>query len=287
MNVRKVVIPAAGMGSRFLPATKAQPKEMLPVIDVPVIQLVVEEAVLGGIRDIVIITGRSKRAIEDHFDRSVELENFLERKGKTKDLEAVRKISDMANIHFIRQKEPLGLGHAIYCAKDHVGNEPFVVMLGDDFYISKVPHIKQLLDTFNRLQGSVLSVKEVPRQDVTRYGIIDGKRLDEKTFLVNGIVEKPSIDKTPSNIAWMGRAVLMPEIFDFLEHTKPGVGGEIQLTDAINVMCKKHKTYAFYYEGERYDVGTKMEYLKAIVDYALMRDDLKEEFEKYLQTLKL
>jgi UTP--glucose-1-phosphate uridylyltransferase len=281
------VIPAAGMGSRFLPATKAQPKEMLPVIDVPVIQLVVEEAVLGGIRDIVIITGRSKRAIEDHFDRSVELENFLERKGKTKDLEAVRKISDMANIHFIRQKEPLGLGHAIYCAKDHVGNEPFVVMLGDDFYISKVPHIKQLLDTFNRLQGSVLSVKEVPRQDVTRYGIIDGKRLDEKTFLVNGIVEKPSIDKTPSNIAWMGRAVLMPEIFDFLEHTKPGVGGEIQLTDAINVMCKKHKTYAFYYEGERYDVGTKMEYLKAIVDYALMRDDLKEEFEKYLQTLKL
>lgn len=282
----KAVIPAAGLGTRFLPATKAQPKEMLPVIDIPVIQMVVEEAVLAGITDIIIITGRGKRAIEDHFDRSIELETFLEKKGKTADLEAVRKISDMANIQFVRQKEQLGLGHAIHCAKDLVGNEPFVVMLGDDFYMAEVPQVKQLLDAFHRLNGPILSVKDVPHEEVTRYGIIDPEKIDDKTFIVKSVTEKPSVDKSPSDIAWMGRAVLTPDIFGILENTKPGVGGEIQLTDAIKELCKTQKVYASYYEGQRYDVGTKIGYLKAIVDYALVREDLKEEFKKYLESLK-
>lgn len=283
----KAVIPAAGLGTRFLPATKAQPKEMLPIIDIPVIQMVVEEAVAAGITDIIIVTGRGKRAIEDHFDRSIELETFLEKKGKTKDLETVRRISDMANIHFVRQKEPLGLGNAIYCAKDLVGNEPFVVMLGDDIFMAKVPQVKQLLDAFHRLKGPVLSVKNVPNEKVKLYGIIDPERINDTTFRVKGVVEKPSMEDTPSNIAWMGRAVLTPEIFEIIENTKPGVGGEIQITDAIKELCKKQDVYASYYEGERYDVGTKIGYLKAVVDYALIRNDLKEEFKKYLESLDL
>jgi len=287
MKVKKAVIPAAGFGIRFLPATKAMPKEMLPIIDKPVIQFVVEEAINAGITDIIIVTGRGKRAIEDHFDFCPELERFLEKKGKIKALEEVRKISEMANIHYIRQKEPLGLGHAILCAKDHVGNEPFIVMLGDDFYVSKVSHIMQLLDAYNRLGHSVLSVKEVAKQDTSRYGIIDGQKIDEKTLLIKSIIEKPSPEKAPSNIAWMGRAILTPEIFGFLEKTKPGVGGEIQLTDAIKEMCKTNEVYAFYYEGKRYDVGTVMEYLKAIVDFGIAREDINGEFRAYLKSLKL
>jgi len=285
--IRKAVIPAAGLGTRFLPATKAMPKEMLPVIDKPVIQFVIEEAINAGITDILIITGRGKRSIEDHFDHCPELENALEKKGKNKELENLRNISEMANVHYIRQKEPLGLGHAILCAKNHIGNEPFVVMLGDDFYMSKVPHVRQLIDNYNRLGSSVLSVKEVPPKDTSRYGIIDGQKIDDKTILVKSIIEKPTPEKAPSNTAWMGRAILTPEIFGFLEKTKPGVGGEIQLTDAIKQMCKTQKVYAFYYEGKRYDVGTVMEYLKAIIEYGLTREDLSNELRAYLKSLKL
>lgn len=287
MKIKKAVIPAAGLGTRFLPATKAQPKEMLPLIDVPVIQLVVEEAVVSGIRDIIIITGRNKRAIEDHFDKSIELELLLKKRGETKVLGDLKRISDMANIHFIRQKEPLGLGHAIYCAKDHIGNDPFVVMLGDDFYISKTPHVKQLIDAFYKLGGSVIDIKRVSDKEISRYGIIDGEKINDKTFLIKNVIEKPPVNQAPSNIAFMGRAVFMPEIFSFLEKTKPGHGGEIQLTDAIKEMCKKNRMYGFLCEGKRYDVGTKIQYLKAIVDYALMRDDIKNDFIKYLKTIKV
>jgi UTP--glucose-1-phosphate uridylyltransferase len=287
MDIRKAVIPAAGLGTRFLPATKAMPKEMLPIIDKPVIQFVVEEAISAGIKDILIITGRGKRSIEDHFDRCPELEQALEKRGKKKELEGIQRISEMANIHYIRQKEPLGLGHAILCAKDHIGNEPFVVMLGDDFYMSKVPHIQQLVEAYRRLESPVLSVKEVPATEVMRYGIIDGKSIGEKTVLVKNIIEKPCPKDSPSNIAWMGRAILPPEIFGFLEKTPPGFGGEIQLTDAITMLCKAQKVYAFFYEGKRYDVGTIMEYLKAIVECGLARDDLNGEFKTYLKSLKI
>ncbi|MGC9311000.1 MAG: UTP--glucose-1-phosphate uridylyltransferase GalU [Candidatus Aenigmatarchaeota archaeon] len=287
MEVRKAVIPAAGLGTRFLPATKAMPKEMLPVIDKPVIQFVVEEAISAGIKDILTITGRGKRSIEDHFDHCPELERALEKKGKNKELENLRKISEMANVHYIRQKEPLGLGHAILCAKDHVGEEPFVVMLGDDFYMSKVPHIRQLLDAYYKLKSPILSVKEVLQKDVSRYGIIDGKKIGEKTLLVKSIVEKPDIKDAPSNTAWMGRAILTPEIFGLLKKTKPGFGGEIQLTDAIRDLCKVRDVYAFFYKGKRYDVGTVMEYLKAIIEYGLVREDINGEFKAYLKSLKI
>jgi UTP--glucose-1-phosphate uridylyltransferase len=280
MKVRKAVIPAAGLGTRFLPATKAQPKEMLPIIDKPVIQFVVEEAVASGIKDILIVTGRNKRAIEDHFDHSFELVEFLRKKGKTDLVRKLEEISNLADIHFIRQKEPLGLGHAVLCARDHVGESPFVVMLGDDFYISRVPQIKQLI-------GDVLAVKEVPKEELSRYGIVGGERIDDKTLLVRDIVEKPEMSNAPSNFAWMGRAVLTPKIFDFLEKTKPGYGGEIQVTDAMREMCRTYRMYAFLYDGKRYDVGTKMDYLKAIIDYALMRDDLNGDIRKYLMGLRI
>jgi UTP--glucose-1-phosphate uridylyltransferase len=287
MKVKKAVIPAAGLGTRFLPATKAQPKEMLPIIDIPVIQFVVEEAVASGIKDIIIITGKNKRAIEDHFDRSIELELLLEKKGKNEILTNLKKISEMANIHFIRQKEPLGLGHAIYCAKDHIGNKPFATMLGDDFYVAKTPHLKQLLCAFDRLGGSIIDVNKVSREKISRYGIIDYHKIDKKTFIIKDIIEKPNPENAPSNMAFMGRAIFMPEIFKFIKKTKPGYGGEIQLTDAIREMSKKNKTYALQCDGKRYDVGNKIEYLKAIVDYALMRNDLNNDFIKYLKSLKI
>lgn len=287
MKIKKAVIPAAGLGTRFLPATKAQPKEMLPIIDKPVIQFVVEEAVASGIDDILIVTGKGKRAIEDHFDHNHELNEFLKRQGKNDLIRELEGISNLANIHFIRQKEPLGLGHAILCAKEHVGNNPFVVMLGDDFYMSQVPQVKQLVGVFNKMGGNVLAVKEVPREEASRYGIINGKRVDDKTYLINDIIEKPNPDKAPSNIAWMGRAVLTPEIFDYLEKTEPGYGGEIQFTDAIKEMCKTHKTYAYLYEGKRYDVGTKLDYLKAIIDYSLVREDLNDDIKSYLRNLNI
>ena len=285
-KVRKAVIPAAGLGTRFLPATKAQPKEMLPVIDKPVIQFVVEEAVAAGIEDILIVTGRNKGIIEDHFDHSFELNEFLKKKGKHDMIKQLEDISNLAEIHFIRQKEPLGLGHAIHCAKEHVGDNPFVVMLGDDFYISRVPQVKQLIDAFDRLGGSILAVKDVPRKETSRYGIISGDKVDDKSFLIRDVIEKPDPKKAPSNIAWMGRAVMTPEIFDFLAKTKPGHGGEIQFIDAVNEMCKSHKIYAFNYEGKRYDIGTKLDYLKAIIDYALLREDLNGGFRDYIKNIK-
>jgi UTP--glucose-1-phosphate uridylyltransferase len=287
MKVRKAVIPAAGLGTRFLPATKAQPKEMLPIIDKPVIQFVVEDAVAAGIEDILIVTSRNKGIIEDHFDHSFELNEFLKKKGKHDLIKQLEDISNLAEIHFIRQKEPLGLGHAIYCAREHIGNNPFVVMLGDDFYISKVPQVKQLIDAFERLGGSILGVKEVPKEETSRYGIINGEKIDDKTMLINDVIEKPGPEKAPSNIAWMGRAVMTPEIFDFLRNIKPGYGGEIQFVDAVKEMCKTHKIFAFNYEGKRYDIGTKLDYLKAIIDYAMIRKDLNGDFKKYLRGIKI
>ena len=275
-RVRKAVIPAAGLGLRFLPATKAQPKEMLPVVDKPVIQFVVEEAVQAGIDDIIIITGKEKRAIIDHFDRSTELERILEAKGRHEDLERMRRLSDV-DIHYIRQSEPLGLGHAINCARKHIGNEPFAIMLGDDFYVSQVPQITQLINAFNRLGGSVLGINEVPEDQVSRYGIIHPERVDEKTFLVRSIVEKPRLEDAPSKLAWMGRAIMTPSIFDYLRDLKPGHGGEIQFTDAVKLMCSDQKIYAYLYDGIRYDVGDKINYLKAVIDYGLTREDVRNE----------
>jgi len=278
----KAVIPAAGMGLRFLPATKAQPKEMLPVVDKPVIQFVVEEAISAGIDDIIIITGKDKRAIIDHFDRSIELERILQDKGRHEEAELLRKIAGV-DIHYIRQSEPLGLGHAINCASKHIGNEPFAIMLGDDFYMSKVPQITQLINVFNKLGGSVLGVKKVPEHQIPRYGIIHPETIDEKTFLVKNIIEKPPIESAPSNLAWMGRAIMTPSIFDHLKDLKPGYGGEIQVTDAMKLMVANEKIYAYLYEGVRYDVGDKMNYLRAIIDYGLTRDDVKTELVEHMK----
>ena len=232
----KVVIPAAGLGTRLLPATKAQPKEMLPVVDKPAIQYVVEEAVESGFKDILIITGRGKRAIEDHFDKSIELEQILEKGGKSSELEEIKRISDMANMFYIRQKEQLGLGHAVLCAKDHINDEPFAVMLGDDLIVNDKPAIKQLLEVFLRLKCSIIAVEPVPKDKVHRYGVIKGSRVEEGLYEIEDIIEKPSIDEAPSNIATIGRYILTPKIFECLENTKPGYGGEIQLTDAIKLL---------------------------------------------------
>lgn len=276
----RAVIPAAGLGTRFLPATKAMPKEMLPIIDKPVIQFVVEEAVASGITDILIITGRGKRAIEDHFDVSAELENFLKQKGENGLLNSIRKISELADIHYIRQKEQLGLGHAIYCARKFIGSEPFAVLLGDDFYTQCEPPIKQLISQYNKLKASIVAVKKVRREETKRYGIVSlGKDL-----LIKEAVEKPLPEKAPSDLALIGRYLFTPEIFEYIEKAGVGSGGEIQLTDAMNAMCRKHKIYAHIIDGNRHDVGTPLEYFKAFVDISLARDDLKAEAEKFLRS---
>jgi len=282
MKVRKAVIPAAGLGTRFLPATKAQPKEMLPIVDKPTLQYIIEEAIESGIEEILIITGRNKTSIENHFDKSIELELELEKSGKFDLLEEVRKISDMVNIHYIRQKEPKGLGHAIYCARSFIGNEPFAVLLGDDIVYSEIPCLKQLIDCYDKYKTTILGVQEVPDEDVTKYGIVDGKSIDNKTYLVNDLVEKPSVDEKPSNIAILGRYIINPEIFEILEHTKPGKGGEIQLTDALKVLAQREAMYAYIFDGRRYDVGNKLGFLQATVEFALRRKDLREEFLDYL-----
>lgn len=282
MKVKKAVIPAAGLGTRFLPATKAQPKEMLPIVDKPTLQYIIEEAIESGIEEILIITGRNKTSIENHFDKSIELELELEKSGKFDLLEEVRKISDMVNIHYIRQKEPKGLGHAIYCARSFIGNEPFAVLLGDDIVYSEIPCLKQLIDCYDKYKTTILGVQEVPDEDVTKYGIIDGKAIDNKTYLVNDLIEKPSIEEKPSNIAILGRYIINPEIFEILEHTKPGKGGEIQLTDALKVLAKREAMYAYIFDGRRYDVGNKLGFLQATVEFALKRKDLREEFLNYL-----
>lgn len=283
MKVRKAIIPAAGLGTRFLPATKAQPKEMLPIVDTPTIQYIVEEAVSSGIEEILIITGRNKRAIEDHFDKSIELELELKSKNKYEMLELLDNITNMAQIHYIRQKEPKGLGHAILCAKTFVGNEPFAVLLGDDIVDSKVPCLKQMIDVFNMYKTTILGVQEVDRSDVNKYGIVSGVKIDERLYKVSDLVEKPNIEEAPSNIAILGRYIITPEIFNILENTKPGKNGEIQLTDALKELLKKEAMYAYNFEGKRYDVGDKLGFLQATVEFALKRFDIRDEFMSYLQ----
>jgi len=282
MKVRKAVIPAAGLGTRFLPATKAQPKVMLPVIDVPAIQLVVEEAARAGIDDVLIVTGRGQRAIEDHFDRNLELERFLEDKRKFDELKRIRQISDMAEVHYIRQKEALGLGHAVSVAQAHVGDEPFVVMLGDDLIHPSEPLLGGMLrahDTFGR---SVIAAMEVSKQEISMYGCIEPESFEEDLVRILSIIEKPSPGEAPSNLAVIGRYVLTPEIFDALRRTTPGRGGEIQLTDAINLLAQEQAVYAYRFEGRRFDVGNPLDYLKATVELGAERDDLGPEFRAWL-----
>lgn len=283
-KVRKAVIPAAGWGTRFLPATKAMPKEMLPVVDTPTIQYIVEEAVKAGIEDICIITSSHKKAIEDHFDRSLELEYTLEKGGKTDMLRQVKEIANMTNVVAIRQKEALGLGHAISCAKSFVGDEPFAVLLGDDVvYHPDKPCIGQLIDVYNQTGKSVLGVQTVAREDIHKYGCVDGEQVGDRLYQVNGMVEKPKTEEAPTNVAVLGRYVITPEIFDHLANTKPGAGGEIQLTDALKTLAKEQGMYAYDFEGRRYDVGDKLGYLEATVEFALRREDLKDEFWTYLE----
>lgn len=282
MRVRKAIIPAAGLGTRFLPATKAQPKEMLTIVDKPVIQYIVEEAINSGIEDILIVSGRNKVAIENHFDRSIELEINLRNKNKKELLKVVEEISNMANIHFIRQKEPLGLGHAVYCAKSFIGNEPFAVLLGDDIVDAKKPCLKQLIEAYEKYGQCIIGVQEVLREDVNKYGIVDGLEVDNRCYRVRDLVEKPDISTAPSNIAILGRYILTPSIFSILEKTKPGRNNEIQLTDGLRELLKYEDIYAYYFEGKRYDAGDKLGYLKATVELALKRKDLGNEFKKYL-----
>lgn len=282
-KVKKAVIPAAGLGTRFLPATKAQPKEMLPIVDKPTLQYIIEEAVESGIEEILIITGRNKKSIEDHFDKSVELELELQQKGKKELLEIVQKISNMINIHYIRQKEPKGLGDAIYCARHFIGDEPFAVMLGDDIVDNNIPCLKQLIDAYDEYRTTILGVQKVDIKDTNKYGIISAKYIEDRVYKVKDLVEKPESSNAPSNIAILGRYIITPEIFDILQNLPPGKGGEVQLTDALKLLSKKEAMYAYNFEGRRYDVGDKLGFLEATVDYALKRDDIKDDFLNYLK----
>lgn len=285
MKVRKAVIPAAGYGTRFLPATKAQPKEMIPILDKPTIQYIVEEILDAGITDILIITGRGKRAMEDHFDRALELEMHLAQSGKTELLEEVRRISEMANIHYVRQKEPRGLGHAVWFAQAFVGEEPFAVLLGDDIVRSEVPCLGQMLDVYDELGGNVIAIQEVPDEDVSKYGIIAGEEIAPRVYGIHDLVEKPSLDQAPSRLAVMGRYILQPRIFALLEETPPGAGGEIQLTDALRALVREQPLHGYAFQGRRYDVGSKLGYLRATVEFALEREDIRREFLDYLVSI--
>ena len=283
MKIRKAIIPAAGLGTRFLPATKAQPKEMLPIVDKPTLQYIIEEAIASGIEEILIITGRNKTSIENHFDKSVELELELEKKGKTELLEMVRDISDMVNIHYIRQKEPLGLGHAVGCAKSFIGNEPFAVLLGDDIIDSEEPCLAQLIRAYEETNSIILGVQSVDKNDVYKYGIIDIESKDDRLYKVRDMVEKPNVSEAPSNVAILGRYILTPDIFETLEKQAPGKGGEIQLTDAIEYMLKSHHIYAYEFIGNRYDVGDKLGFIKATIDFALKREELRDDLLEILK----
>jgi UTP--glucose-1-phosphate uridylyltransferase len=285
LKVRKAIIPAAGLGTRFLPATKAQPKEMLPIVDKPTIQYIVEEAIDAGIEDIIIISGRGKRAIEDHFDKSYELEEELRKKGDQELLSIVKDISNLVDIHYIRQKEPRGLGHAIHCAKSFIGNEPFAVLLGDDIVDSQTPCIKQLMDIYNEYNATVLGVQEVPLEDVSKYGIVSCKSVETNVFKVKDLVEKPDKDNAPSNIAILGRYIITPQIFEHLEKVTAGKNGEIQLTDALKSLVQNEVMYAYSFEGKRFDVGNKLGFLQATVEFALKREELKDEFTQYLKDI--
>lgn len=276
-KIKKAIIPAAGLGTRFLPATKAMPKEMLPILDKPTIQYIVEEAARAGIEDIIIVTGRHKRAIEDHFDSQKELEMVLKEKGKSELLEKVQYSTELANIFYVRQKEQKGLGHAISSARQFIGNEPFAVLLGDDIVESEVPAVKQLIDVYEETGHSVIGVQEVPEADTHRYGIIDPLTKNGRQYEVKKFVEKPAQGTAPSNLAIMGRYVLTPEIFDYLKTQKEGAGNEIQLTDAIERMNNDNQVYAYDFEGERYDVGEKLGFVKTTIEYALKDDSMREE----------
>ena len=284
-RVRKAVIPAAGLGTRFLPATKAQPKEMLPIVDKPTIQYIIEEAIASGIEEFLIVTGRSKRSIEDHFDRSLELELTLQHNHKDEMLKMVQEISNIS-IHYIRQKEPLGLGHAILCAKHFVGSEPFAVLLGDDIVDSTTPCLKQMIDVYNETGSSILGVQEVPQEKVSSYGIIEPKaKIGDRLWSVKDMVEKPAVSEAPSRLAVLGRYIIAPEIFDILEKTKPGSGGEIQLTDALKELARRQTILAYNFEGRRYDVGDKQGFLEATVEQALKKPELRDKFLAYLKDI--
>ncbi|MBD8134913.1 UTP--glucose-1-phosphate uridylyltransferase GalU [Bacillus sp. CFBP 13597] len=286
-KVRKAIIPAAGLGTRFLPATKAMPKEMLPIVDKPTIQYIVEEAVASGIEDIIIVTGKGKRAIEDHFDYAPELEQNLLEKGKVELLNKVQYSSKLANIHYIRQKEPKGLGHAVWCARKFIGNEPFAVLLGDDIVQSETPCLKQLINQFEETNNSVIGVQTVPKEETNRYGIIDPSFQDGRLYQVENFVEKPALGTAPSNLAIMGRYILTPEIFSMLEQQEAGAGGEIQLTDAIQQLNQKQQVFAYDFEGKRYDVGEKLGFVKTTIEFALQNEEIKDELLEFLeQTVK-
>lgn len=285
-KVRKAVIPAAGWGTRFLPATKSMPKEMLPIVDTPTIQYIVEEAVNSGIEQICLITSHTKKAIEDHFDRTLELEALLEKGGKTEYLSQIKAISDMAEVVSVRQKEAKGLGHAVLCAKAFVGDEPFAVLLGDDVvYNEGKPCLKQLIDVYNEKGGSVLGVQTVAHENICKYGCVDGDKIGDRLYTVNDMIEKPKPEEAPTDVGVLGRYVITPEIFEKLENTKPGAGGEIQLTDALKALAKEQSMYAYDFEGRRYDVGDRLGFLEATVEYALRREDLKDSFKAYLKTV--
>ncbi|HCX2718835.1 TPA: UTP--glucose-1-phosphate uridylyltransferase GalU [Staphylococcus aureus] len=286
-KIKKAIIPAAGLGTRFLPATKAMPKEMLPILDKPTIQYIVEEAARAGIEDIIIVTGRHKRAIEDHFDSQKELEMVLKEKGKYELLEKVQYSTELANIFYVRQKEQKGLGHAISSARQFIGDEPFAVLLGDDIVESEVPAVKQLIDVYEETGHSVIGVQEVPEADTHRYGIIDPLTKNGRQYEVKKFVEKPAQGTAPSNLAIMGRYVLTPEIFDYLKTQKEGAGNEIQLTDAIERMNNDNQVYAYDFEGERYDVGEKLGFVKTTIEYALKDDSMREELTRFIKELGL
>lgn len=280
-EIRKAVIPAAGLGTRFLPATKAQPKEMLPIVDTPAIQYIIQEAIDSGIKEILIITGRNKRAIEDHFDRAIELELTLKAQGKYDLLGLVEELSHVT-IHYVRQKEAKGLGHAVLCAKQFVGDEPFAVLLGDDIVDASVPCLKQLINVYNDCPGTILGVQEVPSDKVSSYGIVKPELVKHNIWKAVDLVEKPAVEEAPSRLAVLGRYIIEPEVFEVLENTPPGKGGEIQLTDALRQLAVDRSVYAYQFQGRRYDVGDKQGYLEATVEFALKRADLRDRFLQYL-----
>lgn len=283
MRIRKAIIPAAGLGTRFLPATKAMPKEMLPIVDKPTIQYIIEEAVASGIEDIIIVTGKGKRAIEDHFDYSFELEHNLTAKRKWDLLNEVRKSSEMADIHYIRQKEPKGLGHAIWCARKFIGDEPFAVLLGDDIVESDIPCLKQMMDIYNEHQSSIVGVQPVEWSEVSRYGVVDATRVDDRVYRANALVEKPQPAEAPSNLAIMGRYILTPQIFTILEEQPVGVNGEIQLTDALSKLSETESIFAYHFDGLRHDVGEKLGFIKTTIHYALQHEELKEDLLEFIR----
>jgi UTP--glucose-1-phosphate uridylyltransferase len=285
MKIRKAIIPAAGLGTRFLPATKAQPKEMLPIVDKPAIQYIVEEAIDSGIEDIIIVTGRNKRAIEDHFDKSVELEMLLAEKGNLELLKLVQNVSNLVNVHYIRQKQPLGLGHAVLCASRFIGDEPFALLLGDDIIDSDPPCLKQMMDLYDDAQTSVIATQTVPWEDVNKYGIISPSAMKSAFQYIDDLIEKPERDQAPSNMAVIGRYVIEPEIFSILEHCQPGRGGEIQLTDALRILNQQKQMVAYIQQGKRYDVGDKLGYIEATIEFALQRKELQPQLLAYLKDL--